>query len=190
VEFTLVFGGTPAQFTAFIAGLEQRAGIGICFVGDHDDLWSAVTATIPRRSNAARDLVVTEQFSPFGCSATGYVTAQTLSGQRALLIVFADDAAWSQLRPAWDRIADELAHQGWLEAPLPPTAQPVTDRPKKRGPNRTTEMKLDQLRAIRRERKNAKRPSWTDACNEIDIDPRTAMLHEPELRSHWDDPDA
>lgn len=104
MEFTLVFNGTPLQFTAFVAGLEARGFAGLWFFGDHD-AW-------PGRE--VNDLIVYERFGLQGCNAIGSVTAQTLRKDRALLIVQAADPEWPQLQPAWNQIADELARQKWI----------------------------------------------------------------------------
>jgi hypothetical protein len=58
------------------------------------------------------------------------------------------------------------------------------------GPNMATITKLEKLRTLRREsiRNGRVMLTWTAACRQIAIDPKTARHHEPELRAHWDDP--
>jgi hypothetical protein len=61
---------------------------------------------------------------------------------------------------------------------------------KKRTAQLSTAEKLDRLRALRHDRLKASRVDigFTTACNQIGIDPKTVLEHEPELRRRWDDP--
>jgi hypothetical protein len=74
-----------------------------------------------------------------------------------------------------------------------PRSRPVQPKqkqhtPKPRSPNSETMIKLERLQEMRQQKK-AKRPKWNAACQEIEIDHRTAELHAPELKKHWNDPD-
>jgi hypothetical protein len=61
---------------------------------------------------------------------------------------------------------------------------------RKRTAQLSTAEKLDRLRALRHDRLKASRVDigFTTACNQIGIDPKTVLEHEPELRRRWDDP--
>lgn len=70
-------------------------------------------------------------------------------------------------------------------------ADPPPDiEPSGYGPNPATLAKLDRLRVLRRDsiRNGRVLASWTAACRQVGIDPKTARKHDPELRAHWDDP--
>ena len=82
-----------------------------------------------------------------------------------------------------------------LETP----AQPATNHParpddveptKGYGPNLATLTKLERLRMLRRDsiRDGRVLLSWTAACRQAAIDPKTVRQHDPQLRAHWDDP--
>lgn len=71
------------------------------------------------------------------------------------------------------------------------TAVPPPDtEPSGYGPNPATLAKLDRLRVLRRDsiRNGRVLASWTAACRQVGIDPKTARKHDPELRANWDDP--
>jgi hypothetical protein len=58
------------------------------------------------------------------------------------------------------------------------------------GPNAATLTKLERLHILRRQSiyQNHVTISWTAACRQIGIDPKTVRQYDPELRAHWDDP--
>lgn len=88
-----------------------------------------------------------------------------------------------------------LPHNGKAVGNVPSTdggaADPPLDtEPSGYGPNPATLAKLDRLRVMRRDsiRNGRVLASWTAACRQVGIDPKTARKHDPELRAHWDDP--
>jgi hypothetical protein len=99
------------------------------------------------------------------------------------------------------RLRPLLRLRSWFDPkPQPETpAQPATNhsaRPngleptKGYGPNLATLTKLEKLRMLRRDsiRDGRVLLSWTAACRQAAIDPKTVRQHDPQLRAHWDDP--